>query len=120
MWLQFGKIPGSYWENGTDDRHSWYNFHTEIQYAMNDFINIYLYNYPMEYSQPSLQLTSQPYYLTFYSKTYDLHKDEVQIGTGDFGYAPPDTRRTNWTRVQRQDDQHRGVHGVQDYVSTTI
>eukprot|EP00971_Amphidinium_carterae_P237702 4719042-Amphidinium_carterae.6 len=50
---------GSYVVNGTDETHSWYNFHTELQYAVNDFLNIYLHNYPAEYPQPGQQLTGQ-------------------------------------------------------------
>eukprot|EP00971_Amphidinium_carterae_P267051 5297006-Amphidinium_carterae.3 len=36
-------------ENGTDDKHSWYIFHTKIEFAIGDFLNIYLYNHPQEY-----------------------------------------------------------------------
>eukprot|EP00971_Amphidinium_carterae_P026123 515198-Amphidinium_carterae.1 len=56
--------PGSFIENGTNDKHAWYNFHTEIQYAINDFINVYLYNYPLDYSQQGQQLMKQDDYLT--------------------------------------------------------
>eukprot|EP00971_Amphidinium_carterae_P002848 56004-Amphidinium_carterae.1 len=38
MWLELGAIVGSYLRNGTDEKHAWYNFHTELQYAVNDFL----------------------------------------------------------------------------------
>eukprot|EP00971_Amphidinium_carterae_P002002 39881-Amphidinium_carterae.1 len=61
MWLQFGRLPAAYIENGTKEKHSWYNFHTELQYAVNDFINLYLYNYPTDYPQTRRQLMTQNY-----------------------------------------------------------
>eukprot|EP00971_Amphidinium_carterae_P244832 4861108-Amphidinium_carterae.3 len=55
MWIQHGCLPGSFIEL---DRRE-----TRL-YAINDFINLYLYNYPMDYPQQGLQLTRQNYYLT--------------------------------------------------------
>eukprot|EP00971_Amphidinium_carterae_P134296 2660656-Amphidinium_carterae.2 len=31
QWLLLGTIPGCYLENGTADRHTWYNFHTGLE-----------------------------------------------------------------------------------------
>eukprot|EP00971_Amphidinium_carterae_P342715 6482119-Amphidinium_carterae.2 len=41
-WTFLGTIPASYMENPTDNRHGYYNFHTEMQYAINDFIHWYV------------------------------------------------------------------------------
>eukprot|EP00971_Amphidinium_carterae_P063397 1254694-Amphidinium_carterae.1 len=67
-----GVIHGSYLENGTDEKHAWYNFQTELQYAINDFLNIYLYNYTAKYQQPRQQLTRQSHYLTIVHTTTRL------------------------------------------------
>eukprot|EP00971_Amphidinium_carterae_P261672 5191276-Amphidinium_carterae.2 len=40
QWLQLGRSPSVYMEKGTDDRHTWCNFHTRLEYAINDFLNI--------------------------------------------------------------------------------
>eukprot|EP00971_Amphidinium_carterae_P295877 5876211-Amphidinium_carterae.1 len=72
MWLLRGCLPGSFIESGTDEKHVWYNFHTEIQYAINDFINVYLYNYPIDYAQQGQQLRKQDYYLTVVHMTERL------------------------------------------------
>eukprot|EP00971_Amphidinium_carterae_P336012 6472133-Amphidinium_carterae.2 len=64
MWLQRGCLPGSFIENGTDDKHAWYNFHTEIEYTINDFINIY---FPQQGQQ-----VKQPHYLTVVHTTERL------------------------------------------------
>eukprot|EP00971_Amphidinium_carterae_P290093 5759848-Amphidinium_carterae.2 len=64
MWLQLGKLPASYMENATDNRHGYYSFHTEVQYAINDHMNLYLYNYPENFSQKSIQFTGQNHYFT--------------------------------------------------------
>eukprot|EP00971_Amphidinium_carterae_P145383 2880970-Amphidinium_carterae.1 len=62
QWTMNGTIPFCYLENGMDDKHIWYNFHTRIKYAINDFLNIYLYSYPTDYHQPCQHLR-QPHYL---------------------------------------------------------
>eukprot|EP00971_Amphidinium_carterae_P347983 6490255-Amphidinium_carterae.6 len=41
MWQLQGCLPAAFISNGTDPKHVWYNFHTEIEYAINDFINVY-------------------------------------------------------------------------------
>eukprot|EP00971_Amphidinium_carterae_P162500 3221514-Amphidinium_carterae.1 len=72
MWLRLGRLPASYIENGTEEKHSWYNFHTEIQYAINDFINLYLYYNPTDYPQTGRQLMTQDYFLTVVHTTERL------------------------------------------------
>eukprot|EP00971_Amphidinium_carterae_P001348 26783-Amphidinium_carterae.1 len=52
-WTLLGTVPASYMENPTDNRHGYYNFHTEVQYAINDFNNLYVYNFPEDYNQNS-------------------------------------------------------------------
>eukprot|EP00971_Amphidinium_carterae_P045102 887366-Amphidinium_carterae.1 len=64
MWLQLGKLSSTYMDNGTDDKHSWYGFHQEVQYTINNHINIYLYNFPDNFKQSAHQLTGQDYYFT--------------------------------------------------------
>eukprot|EP00971_Amphidinium_carterae_P155383 3081679-Amphidinium_carterae.1 len=39
MWITCGRMPMSYMENPTDNRHRYYNFHTEVHYAITDYIN---------------------------------------------------------------------------------
>eukprot|EP00971_Amphidinium_carterae_P243351 4832206-Amphidinium_carterae.1 len=39
MWITCGKIPMSYMLHSTEDRHRYYNFHTEVHYAITDYIN---------------------------------------------------------------------------------
>eukprot|EP00971_Amphidinium_carterae_P305389 6068893-Amphidinium_carterae.1 len=46
MWITCGRIPMSYMQQSTDNRHKYYNFHTEVHYAITDYINVYLYNIP--------------------------------------------------------------------------
>eukprot|EP00971_Amphidinium_carterae_P141092 2796045-Amphidinium_carterae.1 len=42
MWLLHGKVPSSYIENATDNRHGYYSFDTEVPYAINDYMNLLL------------------------------------------------------------------------------
>eukprot|EP00971_Amphidinium_carterae_P346907 6488672-Amphidinium_carterae.2 len=51
QWMTRGSVPPSHIVNGTDERHSWYNFHEKIEYAVSEFLNIYLYTI--------LQITAQ-------------------------------------------------------------
>eukprot|EP00971_Amphidinium_carterae_P036109 709638-Amphidinium_carterae.1 len=46
MWISCGKVPMSYMIQSTDNRHKYYNFHTEVHYAITDYMNVYLYNIP--------------------------------------------------------------------------
>eukprot|EP00971_Amphidinium_carterae_P258292 5126931-Amphidinium_carterae.3 len=116
MWLRLETLPGSYLENGTDDRHSWYNFHAELQYAINDFINIYLYNYPLEYSQPGLQLTSQPYYLAV------VHTKERLLEVLQQDLRMTQGRSTNWHTRKTLDTQFQiqGERIGREYNNRTI
>eukprot|EP00971_Amphidinium_carterae_P216559 4298936-Amphidinium_carterae.1 len=50
------KYTTSTFDNGRDERHFHYNFHRRIEYAINDFINVYLHNIPIEYPQRTDQL----------------------------------------------------------------
>eukprot|EP00971_Amphidinium_carterae_P257250 5107004-Amphidinium_carterae.1 len=34
MWITCGSLPASYMDNPTDNRHGYYNFHKEVQYAI--------------------------------------------------------------------------------------
>eukprot|EP00971_Amphidinium_carterae_P320766 6375795-Amphidinium_carterae.1 len=34
MWIACGRIPTSYMKNSNDSRHKYYNFHTEVHYAI--------------------------------------------------------------------------------------
>eukprot|EP00971_Amphidinium_carterae_P215799 4283572-Amphidinium_carterae.2 len=72
MWVKLGRVPPSYMDKATDTRHGYYNFHMEAQYAINDFINLYLYNYAEDYSQTSVQFTGQDYYFTVVHTTDKL------------------------------------------------
>eukprot|EP00971_Amphidinium_carterae_P023633 466185-Amphidinium_carterae.1 len=44
MWMTCGKVPASFMDNATDNRHGYYTFHTEVRYAISDYINLYIYN----------------------------------------------------------------------------
>eukprot|EP00971_Amphidinium_carterae_P309248 6145332-Amphidinium_carterae.1 len=72
MWTKLGRVPPSYMENPTDSRHGYYNFHTEVQYTIKDFINLYVYNYPEDYNQNSIQFTGQDYYFVVVHTTDKL------------------------------------------------
>eukprot|EP00971_Amphidinium_carterae_P002622 52203-Amphidinium_carterae.1 len=39
MWISCGILPMSYMKDSTDSRHKYYNFHTEVHYAITDYIN---------------------------------------------------------------------------------
>eukprot|EP00971_Amphidinium_carterae_P108288 2144258-Amphidinium_carterae.5 len=45
QWPREGTIPPSYIDDGSIPKHSYYNFHDTIEYAVNDFLNIYVYNH---------------------------------------------------------------------------
>eukprot|EP00971_Amphidinium_carterae_P103928 2058098-Amphidinium_carterae.1 len=72
MWITCGTVPASYMGNPTDPRHGHYNFHREVQYAITDFINLYIYNYPEDYAQNSAQFTTQHYYFVVVHTTDKL------------------------------------------------
>eukprot|EP00971_Amphidinium_carterae_P298580 5932275-Amphidinium_carterae.1 len=64
MWIKLEKVPASFMDSATDNWHGYCNFHTEVQDAISDYINLYIYNYPEDYSQTALRFTSQSYYFT--------------------------------------------------------
>eukprot|EP00971_Amphidinium_carterae_P250354 4970161-Amphidinium_carterae.1 len=59
----------------TDDRHKYYNFHTEVHYAITDYVNVYLYNIPTEYPQTAADFTQQDHYLVVVHTTENLLKN---------------------------------------------
>eukprot|EP00971_Amphidinium_carterae_P286769 5693569-Amphidinium_carterae.1 len=56
-------------DNPTDPRHGYYNFHKEVQYAITNFINLYVYNHPEDYAQTTVQFTQAR--LLLRGSTYD-------------------------------------------------
>eukprot|EP00971_Amphidinium_carterae_P044775 880817-Amphidinium_carterae.1 len=98
MWLLHGKLPSSYMENATDNRHGCYNFHTEVQYAINDYVNLYLYNYPEDYSQTAVQFTGQSYYFTVVHTT-DKLLEQLQLDLKE------KNRETHWYARKDMDKQ---------------
>eukprot|EP00971_Amphidinium_carterae_P006731 132699-Amphidinium_carterae.3 len=60
-------------ENGRDDRYTWYNFHTRIEYAINDFLNIYVY-YLTEFPQPGQHLRQPNYLVIVHTRTKLINK----------------------------------------------
>eukprot|EP00971_Amphidinium_carterae_P008256 163058-Amphidinium_carterae.2 len=125
---QLGKLPASYMENSTDERHTYYNFHSEVQYAINDYINLNLYNYPDNYNQTAVQFAGQSYYFTVVHTT-DRLIEQLQADMKDTN------RQTTWYTRKDMDRQfqikrerigregswktincHWKVHGDQDYV----
>eukprot|EP00971_Amphidinium_carterae_P027378 539207-Amphidinium_carterae.2 len=68
-----GTIPPTYMENGTDDKHSWYNFHTRFEYAIGDFLNIHLLvqlTSGLSSSRTTTTTDSLPYSCTHYDTTH--------------------------------------------------
>eukprot|EP00971_Amphidinium_carterae_P307960 6120176-Amphidinium_carterae.1 len=72
MWITCGKVPVSYIDNPTDERHGYYNFHKEVHYAITDFINLYMYNFQDDFSQTAVQFTQQDYYFAVVHTTDKL------------------------------------------------
>eukprot|EP00971_Amphidinium_carterae_P019178 377420-Amphidinium_carterae.1 len=62
MWITCGKIPMSYMQNYTEPRHTYYNFHREVHYAITDYMNIYMYNMPQGYPMTRADFTEQDHY----------------------------------------------------------
>eukprot|EP00971_Amphidinium_carterae_P024232 478280-Amphidinium_carterae.2 len=83
--------------NGTDDKHAWYNFHTDIEDAINDFINIYMYNYP----QQGQQLLKHPYYLTV------VHTTERLLRVLSDGLRDIQSRTGKWFQRKTLDHQYQ-------------
>eukprot|EP00971_Amphidinium_carterae_P088680 1754693-Amphidinium_carterae.1 len=85
MWITCGKLPMSYMLHPTDDRHKYYNFHTEVHYAINDYVNVYLYNIPTEFPQTAADFNDQDHYLVIVHTTEKLLKDlktDLELKTG--------------------------------------
>eukprot|EP00971_Amphidinium_carterae_P009775 192815-Amphidinium_carterae.1 len=72
-------------EKPTHQRHSYYNFHTEVHYAITDYINLYLYNIPDDFGKThSVQFTQQDYYFAVVHTTDRLLRQmtaELQLST---------------------------------------
>eukprot|EP00971_Amphidinium_carterae_P278535 5529086-Amphidinium_carterae.1 len=66
MWIACGRIPTSYMKNSSDNRHKYYNFHTEVHF------NVYLYNIPTEFPMTAANFTQQDHYLVVIHTTEDL------------------------------------------------
>eukprot|EP00971_Amphidinium_carterae_P151659 3006200-Amphidinium_carterae.1 len=71
MW----KIPARYIIDPTDPRHGYYNFHTEVHYAITDYMNIYLYNMPEDFKRTASQFTSQDFYFVVVHTTEGLLRE---------------------------------------------
>eukprot|EP00971_Amphidinium_carterae_P241690 4798791-Amphidinium_carterae.3 len=124
MWLKLGRVPASYMDNATDTRHGYDTFHMEVQYAINDFINLYLYNFPEEYNQTAVQFTGQDYYFTvvhsttYYRQVLRTHDERLEdadeqrlqlVCTQRRRQTIPDQGRTHRTR-RTMEDSYRGKH----------
>eukprot|EP00971_Amphidinium_carterae_P110837 2195504-Amphidinium_carterae.2 len=126
MWITCGSVPASYMDNSTDPRHGNYNFRREVQYAITNFINLYVYNYPEDYAQNAVQFTQQDYYFVVAHTTDKLleqmttdmktQQDETYVDgthakTVTTSIRSKPQRRTTWKRnwagLLRQ--QHRKV-----------
>eukprot|EP00971_Amphidinium_carterae_P015341 302841-Amphidinium_carterae.1 len=62
MWITCGKIPTSYMQNYTDPRHTYYNFHREVHFAITDYMNIYMYSMPTDFPMTRPDFTDQDHY----------------------------------------------------------
>eukprot|EP00971_Amphidinium_carterae_P087773 1736643-Amphidinium_carterae.1 len=60
-------------KNTSDNRHKYYNFHTEVHYTITDYINVYLYNIPTEFPMTAADFTQQDHYLVV------IHTTEAQL-----------------------------------------
>eukprot|EP00971_Amphidinium_carterae_P070443 1393441-Amphidinium_carterae.1 len=56
----------------TDNRHKYYNFHTEVHYAITDYMNVYLYNIPTEFPLTAADFMEQDHYLVVVHTTEQL------------------------------------------------
>eukprot|EP00971_Amphidinium_carterae_P078203 1547271-Amphidinium_carterae.1 len=77
QWITTGTIPPNSFENGTDEKHGHYNFHivNRIKYAIGDFVNVYLHDYPDEYPQHEDQVHGQAFCLTIVHTTTSSLKE---------------------------------------------
>eukprot|EP00971_Amphidinium_carterae_P342991 6482513-Amphidinium_carterae.1 len=49
-----------------------YNFHKDVQYAITDYINLYVYDHPEDFAQTATQFTQQHYYFVVVHTTDKL------------------------------------------------
>eukprot|EP00971_Amphidinium_carterae_P338690 6476160-Amphidinium_carterae.1 len=89
-------IPPNAFENGTDEKHGHYNLHTRIEYAMGDFMNLYLHNHPDDYAQHRDQL-QQPFYLAIIHTT-NKHRIDEHTGL----YAGLSTTNARSTEIEME------------------
>eukprot|EP00971_Amphidinium_carterae_P323341 6425942-Amphidinium_carterae.1 len=87
-----GKIPASYMIDPTDNRHGYYNFHTEVHYAITDHMNLYLCNIPDDYKKTAPQFTQQNYYFVVVHTTEQLLREM----TTDLQMSTQRTDMTGW------------------------
>eukprot|EP00971_Amphidinium_carterae_P350732 6491712-Amphidinium_carterae.3 len=100
MWITCGKVPANYMDMPTDPRHGYYNFHTDVHYAITDYINLYLYNIPDDYRTAAVQFTQQDYYFAVVHTTDEL----LRQMTADLQLATQRNDMTGW--YARKDIDH--------------
>eukprot|EP00971_Amphidinium_carterae_P013343 263053-Amphidinium_carterae.1 len=109
MWITCGKLPMSYMQQPTDNRHRYYNFHTEVHYAITDYINVYLYNIPTEFPLTAADFTDQDHYLVIVHTTEKLLKNlktDLEIKTAR-------TDMAGWFNKKDMDVQYQIKAGAQ-------
>eukprot|EP00971_Amphidinium_carterae_P081911 1620439-Amphidinium_carterae.1 len=62
----------SYMQHYTEPRHTYYNFHREVHYAITDYMNIYMYNMPNDYPMTRADFTEQDHYFVVIHTTERL------------------------------------------------
>eukprot|EP00971_Amphidinium_carterae_P320624 6372794-Amphidinium_carterae.1 len=84
MWITCGRVPASYITDPTDPRHGYYNFHTEVHYAITDYMNLYLYSIPDDYKKSQTRFTQQDFYFVVLHTTEGLLREmttDIQMAT---------------------------------------
>eukprot|EP00971_Amphidinium_carterae_P092255 1826800-Amphidinium_carterae.1 len=109
MWITCGKVPASYMVDPTDNRHGYYNFHTEVHYAITDYMNLYLYNIPDDCKKAALQFTQQDYYFVVVHTTEGLLREM----TTDIQMTTQRTDMTRWYARKDIDMQYQLKAGKQ-------
>eukprot|EP00971_Amphidinium_carterae_P215213 4271369-Amphidinium_carterae.2 len=92
MWITCGKVPARYMDNPTDPRHGYYNFHTEVHYAITDYMNLYVHNIPDDFKSTAVQFTQQDYYFAVVHTTDKL----LRQMTAELSYATQRSDMTGW------------------------
>eukprot|EP00971_Amphidinium_carterae_P023986 473407-Amphidinium_carterae.1 len=85
MWITCGKIPASYLTEPTDPRHRFYNFHKEVHFAITDYINLYLYNMPYDFSKTArdddiAHKVQRQDFTRWYSRKEQDHQYQIKAG----------------------------------------